>query len=498
MSGSAYQWKVNGVNAGTNTATYSYTPANGDIITCVATTPAGSCVTTGTATSNAVTMAVTPLTTPTASIAASATSVCGSTNVTFTATTNVSGSSYQWKVNGTNAGTNSATYAYAPINGDLVSCVVSMPATGCYTASSVTSSGITMTVSTATTPTVSVSSGATSVCAGSSLTLNATSNVSGVSYQWKVNGINMGTNSSSYTYVPANGDVVSCQTTMPSTGCFTANIATSSGVTLTVSTPVTPTAAITASAATLCAGSNVNLTATTNVTSAGYQWQVNGTNSGTGNTLSYIPANGDVVKCTISAPSGSCYSTSSVVSNIITLSVTPLITPSINISGPASTPIGATVTVTASLTNAPANYTITWYKNSLLLATTTVSTTTYIKAAGADTITAIIATSGACYSNGISNKIYLGDALGVASAGVTPNIQVYPSPFALQLFVRGLLQGDVVTLTETGSKIARVWQIAQPEKVQLLNVDDIASGMYFLKITGRDGMLRSTHRIVRE
>jgi hypothetical protein len=29
----SYQWKVNGNNAGTNISTYTYTPANGDIVT---------------------------------------------------------------------------------------------------------------------------------------------------------------------------------------------------------------------------------------------------------------------------------------------------------------------------------------------------------------------------------------------------------------------------------------------------------------------------------
>ena len=72
------------------------------------------------------------------SIASSANPVCAGTNVTFTANPVNGGTpSYQWKVNGFNAGTNSSTYTYIPVNGDQISvamtstlgCVINNPAT---------------------------------------------------------------------------------------------------------------------------------------------------------------------------------------------------------------------------------------------------------------------------------------------------------------------------------------------------------------------------------
>jgi len=54
-SAPSYQWKVNGVNVGTNSPTYSYVPNNGDVITCVMTSNS-SCVTGSPVTSNAITM----------------------------------------------------------------------------------------------------------------------------------------------------------------------------------------------------------------------------------------------------------------------------------------------------------------------------------------------------------------------------------------------------------------------------------------------------------
>jgi len=54
-----YQWKVNGVNAGTNNPTYNYTPLNNDVIICVLTS-SETCATGNPATSNQITMMVHP------------------------------------------------------------------------------------------------------------------------------------------------------------------------------------------------------------------------------------------------------------------------------------------------------------------------------------------------------------------------------------------------------------------------------------------------------
>jgi hypothetical protein len=56
-SAPAYQWKVNGFNAGTSSPTFAYAPGNADVVTCVLTSNA-SCVSGNPATSNAITMDV--------------------------------------------------------------------------------------------------------------------------------------------------------------------------------------------------------------------------------------------------------------------------------------------------------------------------------------------------------------------------------------------------------------------------------------------------------
>jgi gliding motility-associated-like protein len=91
-------------------------------------------------------------------IAANANPVCAGTLVTFTATP-VNGGlspSYQWRVNSSNAGTNSPTFSYTPVNGDQVDCILTSSAT-CATGSPATSGGVTMTVNpTPATPVVTV------------------------------------------------------------------------------------------------------------------------------------------------------------------------------------------------------------------------------------------------------------------------------------------------------------------------------------------------------
>ncbi len=146
----AYQWQVNGVNAGTNSATFSTSAlAANDVVTCVLTSNSP-CATTTTATSNSITISFTAAVTPAVSIAiTSGTNPSPSgASVTFTATPTNGGAtpSYQWKIGTTNVGTNSPTFTTTTLtNGQVVSCVMTSSAS-CVTSSTATSNSITMTI----------------------------------------------------------------------------------------------------------------------------------------------------------------------------------------------------------------------------------------------------------------------------------------------------------------------------------------------------------------
>ena len=83
---------------------------------------------------------------------------------------------------------------------------------------------------------ISVSPSANSVCTGTSVTFIATPINGGTTpvYQWKVNGINTGANSTTYTYTPANNDTVTCVMTSNASPCLTGSPATSNKLILTV------------------------------------------------------------------------------------------------------------------------------------------------------------------------------------------------------------------------------------------------------------------------
>src|SRR5690606_35634169 len=170
----SYQWKLNGNNTGTNSATYqSTTLANNDVVMVMMTSSLG-CASPATATSNAIPVTVTASVEPSVSISASSTTICAGTQVTFTATpTNGGTPSYQWKLNGNNAGTNSATYQSTTlVNNDVVT-VVMASSLGCASPATATSNAIQFTVTASVAPSVSISASSTTICAGTQVTFTA-------------------------------------------------------------------------------------------------------------------------------------------------------------------------------------------------------------------------------------------------------------------------------------------------------------------------------------
>jgi uncharacterized protein (TIGR02145 family) len=298
----AYQWKVDGTNSGTNSNTFTYTPVNNDIITCVLTSSITTCISNNPATSNAITMMVNPLQPVSVNVSPSQNPVCSGASVTFTATPTNGGTSpsYQWEVNGTGFGANSSTYTFIPINGDIVTCILTSDAT-CPTGNPATSNAVTMIVNSNQAVSVSISASSNPFCLGSSVTFTATPTNGGTSpsYQWKVNGTGVGTNNSTYTYVPNNNDVVTCDLNS-SISCPISNPVTSNSITMTENTGLPAGVSITASANPFCPGALVTFTATpTNGgASPAYQWKVNGANAGpNSSTYSYHPNDGDSVRC---------------------------------------------------------------------------------------------------------------------------------------------------------------------------------------------------------
>ncbi|MEI6681219.1 MAG: FISUMP domain-containing protein [Bacteroidota bacterium] len=175
---------------------------------------------------------------------------------------------------------------------------------------------------------VTVSPSATDICSGTSVTFTATPGNGGTlpAYQWKINGNNAANaNNASYAYVPADGDVVTCELTSSET-CTTGNPATSTPVVMTVhpNLPVTVSAA--PSQNPVCTGTQVTFTATpgNGGTLPAYQWKINAANAANANNASYayVPADGDVVTCVLNS-SETCTSGNPAISNPVVMTVHP-------------------------------------------------------------------------------------------------------------------------------------------------------------------------------
>lgn len=267
---------------------------------------------------------------PSFNVSSTPNNICESTAVTFTANVhnlaNLINPSYQWQVNNNNVGTNNYQYISAVNNGDVVTCIVTN-----NTSCPVSASSATLPI--AVTPIINLATSVTQipaapVCQGANIKFVAktTNNITSVNYQWQVNGINVGTNDSTYTANNFNdGDKITCTAT-DAVSRFCATPSTSSPITVNILPPANINASVMvqASGNNVYAGTAVTFTAVvSNMTgSISYQWQVNGKNAGSNSNSFTTTAlnNGDAVIC-IASSSVQC--TVPVASNSITETILP-------------------------------------------------------------------------------------------------------------------------------------------------------------------------------
>ena len=364
----SYQWQVNGVNVGTNSPTFTSSSLSASDQVKAILFSSENCATPGMVSSNVISASSVP---PTITISTQATNVCAGSNVTFTATVNNAGSNpvYQWKKNGVSVGTNSNIYTTNTLaNGDVITAELTS-SIGCSgTPTTVNSNAINMTVATSITPAITISASSSNICASSNVTFTATITNPGTNpvYQWKKNGVVVGSNSDTYTTnTLANGDIITASLTSALNPICSPTPVTvnSNAITMNVATTVTPSVTIATPVTTICAGQSVTFTATpTNGgTTPGYQWQVNGANVGA-NTSTYISttlSNNDVVRVILTS-SATCATSSTANSNSVTMIVNPVVTPTIAIAGTTTITLGGSSLLTATITNGGSNPTIQW------------------------------------------------------------------------------------------------------------------------------------------
>ena len=369
-----YQWKKNGAAiSGASSSSYS-TPAtsnsdNGSQFTVSVTDS------TGTITSNAVTLTVTAApVAPSITVQPSNQTVTAGQTTTFSVTaTGTATLTYQWSKNGAAiAGATSASYTTPATTASDNGAQFTVKVTN--NQGNVTSNAATLTVNIP--PSITSQPASQSVTAGQTASFSVTATGTGpLAYQWKKNGAAIGgaTSASYTTPATANSDNGAQFTVTVTNGVGTA---TSNAVTLTVTAaPVAPSITTQPANQTVTGGQ----VATFSVVAAGtatltYQWKKNGAAIGGATSASYTtPAtsasdNGTQFSVTVSNSLGNVTSNNAT----LTVNVPPVIT-----SQPASQTVTAGQTATFSVTatsSGTINYQ--WSKNGTAIAGATAASYT--------------------------------------------------------------------------------------------------------------------------
>jgi len=494
----SYQWRRNGTNVGTNSATFTTSAiSSGDVFTVVLTSN-DACAAPATATSAGTTITIGTGLAPSVSVSASRTTICSGASVTFTATPINGGSSpsYQWKRNGTNVGTNSATFTTSAItNGDVFSVVLTSNAP-CAVPASATSTGATITVSTIIAPSVSVSASQTSICSGGSVTFTAASINGGTapSYQWKRNGTDVGTNSSTFTTSAiSNGDVFTVVLTS-NAPCVSSPTVTSGNTVITVNSAPAASSGFISSVASVAEGQNgVQYSVATVSNATSYEWSYSGTGAvinGNGNSNVAIDFQGGATSGTISVVAkNACGSSAPVTFNVaVSTSGTPN-------PGNMTTYTNPVLAGTSGVMYCVANVPGTTYQWSYDAPGVTINgngsncvTIDYSGFAASGTLSVVAISGNNAPSVPTTMAIEVQKATGVKAPLEGVALKAYPNPFeftsTIQIEMMNGAEVGVDVYDVFGNKIQSLMsQEYLSAGTHEVNVNGLASGVYFVKLT---------------
>jgi gliding motility-associated-like protein len=497
-----YSWFRNGANTGVSTAFYSAADfKTNDVVVCKVSTGGGDCdIAPAYGSDTIVLTSNNQQINPAISINADNTVLCGTcTPITFKAsiTNGASHELVQWFVNDVNTGITGLSYKTRQlVAGDAIKCIYT-DTVACLPNGEIVSNVITLTIESNPVPAVTIVASKDSVCNGSEISFTATTLNAGTnpSYQWKVNGVNAGTNSAIFsTSSLIDKDNISCTITKD-TGfsCSTISTAVSNIISTNISAGAIPTVVITTPSNDICIGSTVSFTAT--ALNAGqnilYNWKVNGTDQGINNKIFTTAAlkDGDSVTCTIKADlANSCSNIDSAFSNSILITVKNVITPSVSIVASANNVcFGAPVNFTATIANGPPSPDFQWKLNNVNTGTNSpVFTTNTLK--NNDSVYCVIPTTGSqCINAAAASNIL------IMQINNLPDVTVNPADTLVKA-------GAVIQINTTinGNVASFKWEPAnQLENAQLLSPKTIAlSGNIIYRLTVEDNNGCSAERTV--
>jgi hypothetical protein len=450
-----YQWKLNGAPiSGGNSSSIT---VNASGVYSLTVNNASGC----SANSNNLTITVVPL--PTVSISANGpTVICQGSSVQLGAIASP-GCTYQWKRNGIPQSNGQAATFMANNTGSYTVTVTN--ATGCQTTSNVLVVSQLQATLTAL--------GSTTICQGSSVTLQATTGA-GYTYQWIKNG--------QYALNPTSN----ASLTVTTSGTYKVEITTASGCVLMTNTiQVTviqnPTATITATGSTtICSGSSMTLLVNNGGPNVTYQWKKNGVNIQNANGTSLTVTEAGIY--TVAVANIACPTSSQVISNAITITVNPTPTPNINTTA-TTIPLGSSVTL---FTTNVAGITYQWQKlNGNVWQNINGATNTSYSAntAGAYRVKATNSFGCSGYSSVVnlimSQMPQIDD---VVKSLPELNIALYPNPTneVIYLDVPDTLIGQTYTILDINGRI--LFKETILEKTSAISVLNLARGTYWIQM----------------
>jgi hypothetical protein len=502
-----YQWQVNGVNVGNNANTYSATNiANGAQVNVTFTSNA-TCASPATVISNSITMTVSSQLTPEVVINTPSTTVCPGANVAFVATPTNGGSSpsYQWQVNGVNVGINSNTFTTSSLNNNDEVKVTLTSNASCATTSAATSNSINMTVGAVVVSSVSITASSSSICPGSMITFTASplNGGSSPSYQWQVDGVNVGSNSNTFSSSSLSNGAQVKAIMNSSVSCALPATVTSNVINVIVNPNVTPSVVVNASSQNICSGASVVFTATpTNGGSTpAYQWKKNGINVG-GNSNTYninSLTNGDIVSVVMTS-NAACVSSATANSNNITITVNTGVVPGIAIFGQTNLTQGQATLITGGVVNQGSSPTYVWQDSTQThtwqaILGATASSLNYTPAVTGTKIRCILTSNASCAnplsvtSNALSLTVNTVTAIDPVPAS-RYGIRLYPNPVSSSFIIDSLRLSDrwqslhISSINGKHRILSR--SIANQTKVNI-DVTILPAGLYLVIMNKKSG-----------
>jgi PKD repeat protein len=346
------------------------------------------------------------------------------------------------------------------------------------------------------TPIVGISSSAgDTLCPGTTSTFMPVTVTGGTSptYVWRVNGVMVST-ASSYTFIPADGDLVSVKMTS-NLACVLPDTAISSKV-LTVLPTGIPSVSVTADPGdTVCEFTLTSFSANPVMGGASpvFHWILNGSLTGSGPIFNYVPNDGDALLCRMIS-NYQCRLADTVMSGVVNMVVGPLLVPHVQVIPHPGFIVSAGMkdSLTTIVTDAGPNPTYQWYINGVPVVGAT--NATFVDTfKHYDSVSCGVTSSGVC--EGITTFDWVFITVTPAGTHTVPggasNVMLIPNPNNGNFTIKGSLgyvadeQVGIEITNMLGQVVYKSTVMAYKGKIdeQVRLDNSIANGMYILNLS---------------